>query len=314
MATNIQAHDLGISTIDTGFMREKFAACHLLQQKEQAVLIDVASSVCAGRILQVLRNRSISPEQISHIIVTHVHLDHAGGAGLLLQHCPNAKLVVHPRGSRHLIDPSRLMAGTKEVYGEEAFAKYHGEVQPVAAERVIEAADGFKLDIAGRELVFIDTPGHAKHHFCVWDEYSMSFFTGDTFGIAYQEFMTARGRLLFASTTPIQFDPPALVASIEKLLTYHPQQMFLTHYGKLEQVETAAKQLLQSIEQQVALARSCVYTDERRQLELEARLMEYFLSELAEIDCQLSVEQSRALLAADVALNAQGLLFWLNNN
>lgn len=314
MASNIQAHDLGISTIDTGFMREKFAACHLLQQQQQVILIDVASSVCAGRILQVLRNRGISPEQVSYIIVTHIHLDHAGGAGLLLQHCPNAKLVVHPRGSRHLIDPQRLVAGTLEVYGEEAFAKYHGEVKPVDPLRIIEAPDGFKLDIAGRELIFIDTPGHAKHHFCVYDEYSQSFFTGDTFGIAYQEFMTARGRLLFASTTPVQFDPPSLIASVEKLLTYQPQQMFLTHYGRLEQVEAAAGQLISSIEQQVTLARNCVYHDERRQLELEARLMEYLLSELAEIDCQLSIEQSKILLAADVALNAQGLLFWLDNN
>lgn len=307
MTSYIQDHDFGISTIDTGFLRPGLASSHLIIHKQHALLIDVATSLCAPRLQEALQFKQIEPQNVDYIIVTHVHLDHAGGAGHLMQLFPNAKLVVHPRGARHLIDPSRLIAGAKAVYGDETFARDYGEIMPIAQERVIEADDDFKLDFQGRELTFIDTPGHAKHHFCVYDELSNSFFTGDTFGIGYQDFITDKGRLLFASTTPVQFDPPAMRHSIQRMLDYKPQQMFLTHFGKVDNVPVAADYLLKTLDKQIELMKQ--HADKHHDLLKEA-LTQYFLSELKTIGCQIPEATCRQLLAVDTELNAQGLAVW----
>ncbi len=313
MTTYIQNHDFGISTIDTGFLRAGLASSHLLVQNQHAALIDVATTLCVPRLQQALQVQQIAPENVDYIIVTHVHLDHAGGAGQLMQLYPNAKLVVHPRGSRHLIDPSRLIAGAKAVYGEEVFARDYGEIVPVDKDRVIEAVDEFTLNFHGRELFFIDTPGHAKHHFCVYDSLSNSFFTGDTFGIGYQDFITDEGRFLFASTTPVQFDPQAMRNSIQHMLTYQPQYMFLTHFGKVENVVKMAEQLLQNLDKQVELIEHYADAGVERHSLLKQALTQYFLSELKTINCAMPEKTCLALLKMDIELNAQGLTIWCDS-
>ncbi|WP_353572477.1 MBL fold metallo-hydrolase [Candidatus Albibeggiatoa sp. nov. BB20] len=310
MTTYIQDHNFGISTIDAGFLRAGLASSHLIVQNQHAALIDVATSLCVPRLQEALQAKKIAPENVDYIIVTHVHLDHAGGAGQLMQLYPNAKLVVHPRGGRHLVDPSRLVAGAKAVYGEEAFARDYGEIIPIAQERVIEADNGFKLDFQGRELTFIDTPGHAKHHFCVYDAMSESFFTGDTFGIGYQDFITEKGRLLFASTTPVQFDPQAMRNSIQRMLDHQPQQMFLTHFGKVDNVAKMADYLLQTLDKQVELIKQYADAGIERHSLLKEALTQYFLSELKILGCTIPEAQCRKLLEVDVELNAQGLAVW----
>jgi len=310
MTSYIQDHAFGISTIDTGFLREGLASSHLILQNQHAALIDVATSLCVPRLQSALQAKNIAPENVDYIIVTHVHLDHAGGAGSLMQLYPNAKLVVHPRGGRHMIDPSRLVEGARVVYGDEAFARDYGEVVPIAPERVIEAADGFKLDFQGRELTFLDTPGHAKHHFCIHDASSNSFFTGDTFGIGYQDFITDKGRLLFASTTPVQFDPQAMRESVEKMLAYSPNNMFLTHFGKVDNVPVMAKYLLQTMDKQVALMQQYADAGVERHAKLKEALTQYFLAELDKIGCTIPESKCRELLAVDIELNAQGLAVW----
>ncbi|MEK7990840.1 MAG: MBL fold metallo-hydrolase [Thiotrichaceae bacterium] len=310
MTSYIQDHDFGISTIDTGFLRAGLASSHLMIQNQHAALIDVASGICVPRLQEALEAKQIKPENVDYIIVTHVHLDHAGGAGQLIQLYPNAQLVVHPRGARHLIDPSRLIAGAKAVYGDEVFARDYVEIVPIAEERVIEADDGFKLDFQGRELIFIDTPGHAKHHYCIYDALSKSFFTGDTFGIGYQDFITDKGRLLFASTTPVQFDPQAMRDSIQKMLDFKPQQMFLTHFGKVDKVAAMADYLLITLDKQVELIQHYADAGAERHALLKEALSQYFLSELKAIGCTIPEAQCRQLLAVDIELNAQGLAVW----
>jgi len=161
-----------VSCIDTEQVRAGQACCYLLGSGDQYAFIDCGTSLSVPGIKAVLAARGIGLGQIAYVMPTHVHLDHAGGAGLLMRECPNAKLVVHPRGAKHLIDPTALIAGATGVYGPEQMAAMYGEIVPIEAARVIVADDGFQLDFNGRALLFIDAPGHARHHYAIWDAQS----------------------------------------------------------------------------------------------------------------------------------------------
>ncbi len=303
--------DFGISILDTGYLRARLAASYLLVEQGHAAFIDTGTNASVRHLLSVLREKNIAPEQVDYVIVTHVHLDHAGGAGLLMQQCPNAQLVVHPRGAPHMIDPSRLMAGVEAVYGKTQTEALYGQVQPIDGERVIQAGEHFELDFQGRLLLFLDTPGHALHHFCVWDAFSRSLFTGDTFGLSYRHFDSAQGAFIFPTTTPVQFDPGALHASIKRLLELKPQHMFLTHYGKLSgDLAAFAEELHYLIDEFVRLVRLASEHGEQRHAFLTEQMMVLLLARLQAQGCSLSEAECRSYLAMDVELNAQGLEFW----
>ncbi len=191
----------------------------------------------------------------THVIPTHVHLDHAGGVGLLMQHLPRATLVVHPRGARHLIDPTALIQGATAVYGAAEIERSYGQIVGVDAARVVTTHDGMRLSLAGRELLFFDTPGHARHHHCIWDERSRGFFTGDTFGLSYREFDTAQGPWLLPTTTPVQFEPEALRASVDRLLAHAAAVLYLTHFGQVTDVPRLGAMFMEQLDQMVALGR-----------------------------------------------------------
>ena len=304
--------DHGITTIDTAYQRPELAASHLLVQDSRAAFIDVGTALAVPRLLKALEDKHIPAKNVDYVIVTHVHLDHAGGAGALLRHLPHARLVVHPRGARHMIDPSRLIAGATAVYGKAIMQSRFGEILPVAADRVIEAGDEFTLSVANRPLRFVDTPGHARHHFCVADETSRGIFTGDTFGLAYPQFRTARGAFIFPTTTPVQFDPDALHASIDRLLASGPARLYLTHYGVVEDVARLGADLHRRIDALVALALNTDGDGEARHRRLVRDLQDYFLGELAAHGVSLSNTKSMELMAMDLELNAQGLIVWLD--
>jgi len=304
----------GITTIDTGYCRPGFDASHLLVEKGQAALVDVGTAFSVPRLLQVLETKGIAREAVRYVMVTHVHLDHAGGAGSLLRYLPNAQLVAHPRGAPHLIDPAKLIAGATAVYGEERFNALYGEIVPVAAERVITAPDNLELRLNGRPLLFLDTPGHARHHYCIYDAASRGMFSGDTFGLSYRDFDSEKGPFIFPTTTPVQFDPKALHASIERLLSFNPARMYLTHYGCVEIVPRLADELHVMIDAFVGLAREAAAEGEDRHAMLVAGLNRLLLSALQAHDCGLPQARMRELLAVDVELNAQGLEIWLNKS
>ncbi|HBN54507.1 MAG TPA: MBL fold metallo-hydrolase, partial [Stenotrophomonas sp.] len=158
-----------IHVIDTAFQRDHFDAAYLLASGGRGAFIDCGTSHALPRLLAAVESAGLGVDAIDWLILTHVHLDHAGGAGALMQRLPNARLLVHPRGAPHMTDPARLVAGATAVYGEEEMARSYGDIVPVAAERVVVAGDGHRLSLGGRELLCIDTPGHARHHLCVWD-------------------------------------------------------------------------------------------------------------------------------------------------
>jgi glyoxylase-like metal-dependent hydrolase (beta-lactamase superfamily II) len=306
--------DHGISLIDAEYLYPGVVAVYLLQQDDQLAIIETGTANSAANILAVIESHGFSAENVSYIIPTHVHLDHAGGAGELMQHCSNAQLVIHPYGARHMIDPSKLIAGTIAVYGKEKFQELYGELKPIDASRVIEAPDNFELMLGQRRLRFLDTPGHARHHFCIYDEGSQGIFTGDTFGLCYPNLTSDGKPFIFPTTTPIQFDPPALLQSIDRLMALKPKQMYLTHFGNIEPTDAVVNQLKKRVHHFTQIALAEMHTNGDRLQNIERRLKDYLLAELALMQCHQPVEFCEQFLANDISLNAQGLDIWLEKN
>lgn len=302
----------GIFCIDTGLFRHGLAACYLIRERERLALVDTGTAHTAPRLLELISAHGLNPEQVEYVIPTHVHLDHAGGAGTLMAACPNARLVIHPKGARHMIDPAKLTAGATAVYGEEAFARDFGRLVPVDEERVVLASDGMELDLAGRSLTFIDTPGHANHHGCLFDARSRGCFTGDTFGISYRELHTKDGPFLFAPTTPVAFDPEAWQSSLDKLMRYAPRVIYLTHFGRLEQPQRRLEALRESIREMAGLALAEESGDVEKRLErLRGAVADFLVQGACRHLPALGAERIEELLAVDIELNAQGLEVWL---
>lgn len=306
----------GVYAVDTGFQRDHFDAAYLVVEAGRAAFIDTGTNHAVPRLLGALEALGLSPEAVDWVIPTHVHLDHAGGVGLLMQGLPEARLLVHPRGARHLIDPTALYQGALAVYGEAEMQRSYGQLLGVPAERVDTSADGQIVSLAGRELLIADTPGHARHHHCLWDARSKAWFTGDTFGLSYREFDHAEhGAWIMPTSTPVQFEPEALLASMERMLAHAPRQMFLTHYGRVggsvAEVQRLAGLLRTQLAEMVSIARACQGQAQRHEA-LKSGLEALYLRELARHGCALPPARQRSLLAMDVELNAQGLGVWLD--
>jgi glyoxylase-like metal-dependent hydrolase (beta-lactamase superfamily II) len=230
----------------------------------------------------------------------------------MMREFSGARLVIHPRGARHMIEPAKLIAGVTEVYGARAVAENFGEVPPVPAERVIEAPDNFTLDFNGRVLRFLDTPGHARHHFCVWDQRSGSVFSGDTFGISYRELDSARGAFIFPTMTPVQLEPEALHRSIDRLTALKPRQILLTHFGRITEIERLAADLHEVLNACVAMARAVRASGAERHRRLVEGQREILLPRIKSHGCKFDPDQIEALIGGDFELNAQGLGVWLD--
>lgn len=305
----------GITVIDTGFVRPRFDAAYLIVEQGRAAYVDTGTNDALPRLLGALSAQGVASADVDYLIVTHVHLDHAGAAGALMRHLPNAKLVVHARGARHMIDPRALLDGARAVYGVEEVARTYGEVLPIPAERVLTTQDEQVLELAGRPLRFIDTPGHARHHHCIWDEASRGWFTGDTFGLSYPELVTPTGRYLLPAATPVQFEPEALHASVRRLLDADPLWMYVTHFGGVggsaAEVLRLAGLMHVQIDAMVALARPLAdITDPSHRHEaLKAALRRLHHDDLRRMR---SPWAGSDLLEPDVELNAQGLGIWLD--
>ncbi|MEO6102416.1 MAG: MBL fold metallo-hydrolase [Pseudoxanthomonas sp.] len=303
----------GIHTIDTAFQRDHFDAAYLIVEKGHGAFVDCGTNHSVPHMLAALVPAGLQPADVDWLLLTHVHLDHAGGAGALMAVLPNARLVVHPRGARHMIDPSKLIAGATAVYGEEEMQRSYGRIVPVPEERVEIAEDGHVLDLQGRALLCMDTPGHARHHHCLWDERSRSWFTGDTFGLSYRELDSAKGAFVIPTSTPVQFEPEELKASIGRLLSRDPQWMYLTHYGRVGEVERLAGDLYLQIDAMVAIARDCDGLPDRHP-RIKAALTGLYLQRARTHGCPLDDAAVEKVLGMDIELNAQGLAAWLDRD
>ena len=301
----------GVYAIDTGFTRPRFDAAFVIVHEGHAAIIDTGAAPGVPRILQALQALGVEPEAVDFVIPTHVHLDHAGGAGQLMQACPNATLLVHPRGQRHMVDPSTVWAGATAVYGEAEMARAYGEVLPINIERTQVTHDGMRVQLAGRELMFADTPGHARHHHCIWDATTRGWFTGDTFGLSYREFDTAAGPWMLPTSTPVQFEPEVLRGSIQRLLDQEPQCVFLTHFGRVDGALALGLQLQATLDEMTAMARGLAAGEDRHEA-LKRGQLAIFVRGLREHGCSFSEAQIADLLQVDLELNAQGMAIWLD--
>lgn len=304
----------GITRIDSGMIRPGLAALYLVESDGECALVETGTHHSIPAVLTLLEQRGIGLQQVKYIIPTHVHLDHAGGVGGLMQHCPAATLLIHPKGARHMIDPAKLIAGATVVYGEARFKELYGEITPVPESRVQTMADGATVALGQRSLSFYDTPGHARHHFCVRDSLSNGIFTGDTFGLAYPMLTTQQGPFIIPTTTPVQFEPEALKDSIRRLLQLQPARMYLTHYGMVEHPAALGDSLLQQIDDYVELVNSAKDTPpEQREDYLVEQLSRYTFARAREHGCQLDDAALQTELGMDMRLNGQGLAVWLQS-
>lgn len=303
----------GIYAFDAGYVRHQLAAVHLIVDDGRAAFIDNGSNASLPRAQQALTELGLTAESVDYVIVTHIHLDHAGGSGAYMRAFPNAKFVVHPRGARHMIDPAKLMAATEEVYGKESAHRLYGELIPVPATRVIETSDGMVLHLGKRALAFHDCPGHAKHHVFIHDRVANGIFTGDTFGIAYRECDAPDGRpFVFPCPTPSQFDPVDWRDSVERMIALEPEAVYLTHFSRIAPPRPLAAQLLHRIDECVRLTLEAVReTGTGNALpRLKEKLGTYLVSEARKHGTPLPDSEILKLWATDIDLDAQGLLIW----
>lgn len=295
----------GIYCIDALYVKPQVASIYLLRDGDEAAIVETGTRYSLPNVLDTLAALGLGTAQIKYVIPTHVHLDHAGGAGAMMREFTRASLIIHPRGARHMIDPQHLIDGTVGVYGREKFEKLYGDIEPIAEDRVVVAEDMSRYRVGRRELLFFDTQGHARHHFCIYDEASSGVFTGDTFGISYAA-MKNLGRGLLPTTPPSQFDPAALHASIDRIMQFAPRRLYLTHYGEYTDPAAQVESFHRWIDCYVELCRQQAETGEDFEAALETRLEREILAALPD-NREPALAQ---ILAGDLRLNAQGLGHW----
>lgn len=250
------------------------------------------------------------PEDVRYVVVTHAHLDHAAGASALLQACPNATLLAHPRAAKHLIDPAKLIASATEVYGPARFRALYGALEPIAEARVKSLADGATFALGDATLRAVHTAGHAWHHLIVDDPTLATVYTGDSFGLVYPALQ--RGvRFLLATTSPTGFHAAEARKSVDRILALGEESACLTHFGEVRDLHECARQLHRWIDR----SERWVHEATQREAplpELEASITQKIRAALAQEAASLGLVLTEAdweLLSLDVELNAQGLAF-----
>jgi glyoxylase-like metal-dependent hydrolase (beta-lactamase superfamily II) len=304
----------GIYAVDTGFQRPRFDAAYLMVEDGRAAFIDTGTNHAVPRLLAALNALGLHADAVDWVIPTHVHLDHAGGVGLLMEALPRARALVHPRGLRHMVNPTALWLSALTVYGEAEMQRSYGKLVPVPADRAEASHDEQLIHLAGRPLRLIDAPGHARHHHAIWDERSRSWFTGDTFGLSYRAFDVDGRAWILPTSTPMQFEPDALKATVERLLAAAPLAMQVTHYGRIGgsvvEVQRLAAEMLAQVDEMVALAESLRAAPGRHE-QLKTALLDGYLARLRAHGHPAGADAA-AWLALDAELNAQGLEVWLD--
>ncbi|MFJ7969776.1 MBL fold metallo-hydrolase [Psychrobacillus sp. NPDC096389] len=296
----IDGHDLGIKE-RTGIY---------VIQEEEITIVETSASPSIKHVKEGLKALGISLDEVKYIIVTHIHLDHAGGAGLLIQECPNAKVVVHPKGARHLADPSRLIAGAKAVYGDK-FSALFEPILPIDEDRLLVKGEGDKLTIGPNcQLEFLDTPGHANHHFSIYDPISNGMFTGDTVGVRYEQLIPDGVQLFLPSTSPNQFNPEAMQRAIDRFKEMQLDAIYFGHYGMAKEPNEVYHQVSNWLEIYVNEAKR-VYA-EQKGYEVLAERLESLVREHLRGQGISDDHEVYNILQLDIEVSSMGLLDYLS--
>lgn len=304
-------HADGVTTVDAEYVRPGFASVHVLERAGRVALVDTGTNASVPLVLRALADLGLAPGAVDFVFLTHVHLDHAGAIGALVERLPRARVLVHPRGARHLVDPSVLERAAVAVYGEETFRKLYGTLVAVPAERVQTTTDGERLRLGSSELVVLHTPGHALHHQVLFDPAARAAFTGDTFGLSYRELDTPAGAFIVPTTTPTQFDPEQLADSVQRVAELGPDSIYLTHFGRVTESARLATALREQIARFAAIAREHATGEQRRQ-RIQSALRDYLVQRAEAHGITNPATTIDTVLGPDLELNAQGLVAWLD--
>ncbi len=203
----------------------KWGSVYLISEEKKA-LIDSGPTTSVNAVLGGIKKIGVRPEDIDYIIVTHIHLEHAGGAGVLIRDIPQAQVVVHHRGAWHLVNPAKLISSATEAQGEETMLR-EGEVVPIEEHKVRPVHDGDEIRLSeGQILRFIDAPGHAPHELCIYESRNNGLFTGDAVGV-----YIAKGEILLPATQPPNFDLELCLNTLNKLMKLKATMIYFSHFG-----------------------------------------------------------------------------------
>ena len=298
-----------IVTIDCNYLEPQYAAAYLIIEGDRAAFVDNNTVFAVPLLMDALDAHGLRPEQVDYAIVTHIHLDHAGGTSALLERCPNATAIVHPRGARHLVHPSRLVTSAAAFYGEETFRERYGTIGPADANRVRAVEDGETLDFGRRKFTFLHTLGHARHHMCIYDSGANAIFTGDSFGLGFPVMQGGTKLFLIASSAPTDFDPAEARKSVERIVNTGAERAYLTHFGGVGPVDKAAEQVLRSVDSMERImneAAAANLTGDELTGFCEEAVRKAFADHAA--DCGVEVTQAgRRILEHEVFLNSRGI-------
>lgn len=248
-------------TLDAHYMYPGRAAAFLLVDSGEAAFIDSGTRFSVPYMMDALRGAGLAPSQVRYLIITHVHLDHSGGAARLAQECPDATVLCHPKSERHLVDPSRLVASARPVYGDAKFNDLYGEIEGIDPGRVKPIADGGTMPLGRCTLAFLDSPGHAPHHFCVHDLAANEAFTGDAFGLSYPQLQGGTRPFFSYVCAPPQFEPDVARATVRRILALNLRRVYVTHFGPNDAVQLGGEQLLGALDAFDAAADELAATD-----------------------------------------------------
>lgn len=302
----------GISAIDAGYIRPLLDAIHLVVEDGRTAIVDTGTANSLDAVLAALRSKGLSENSVDWVLLTHVHLDHAGGAGAFMRRFPNARLGVHPRGARHMEDPARLWAGSVAVYGEEEAIKLYGRLEPVERSRIVEMPHGAVFSLSGRSFTVLDTPGHARHHMSLVDSATGHIFAGDTFGLSYRELDQDGRQFVMPTSSPVQFDPEAEHKTIDLLMSYKPAAIYVTHYGQLRDIARLSDDMHRQVDALAEIGRRFGEPGPDRHSRLKEALVEQVLAEGRRHGWRHSRDTIMKILELDIELNAQGLAIWID--
>jgi glyoxylase-like metal-dependent hydrolase (beta-lactamase superfamily II) len=300
----------GICCVESGYEGGGVVSVYVIRGGGEAAIVDVCHNGALEPVKRALSELGVKNGDVKYIFLTHVHLDHAGGAGLFAREFPEAAFVVHERGGKHIADPSKLAASAASVYGESVMRRMYGEILPVPADRITTPPDGAEFRVGSRTVVCFDTPGHARHHLAYKDVSSGAVFTGDAYGMSYAELVGREGRCAILTTSPVQFDPRAMEASMRRIDDLANGEVYPAHFGRLPTGGGVSDSLYRQLELYVEaaeLAKGDINA-------IRTRLREIFIEEALHQNCPCLASNFGRVTITALELNTQGLALWYKKN